>query len=129
MYKLIHLFLSFLVFVTGEEQDISGLLAVRGNMSSSAYKVNTNHDVNCSDIIKNLNGYGLVVGGFYNGGNNTVHNAVFLPEGTDTSSIQQFNNDCPNNTDKGTGLLNFNQTYINAVYASKKFLVFLLRFF
>lgn len=90
-------------------------------MSSFAYKVNTNYAVDCSDIRNNLNGYGLVVGRFYNGGNNTVHGAIFLPEGTDTSSIQQLNDDCPIYTDKGTGLLDFDQTYTNAVYASKKF--------
>ncbi|KAI8068838.1 hypothetical protein BDF21DRAFT_425603, partial [Thamnidium elegans] len=89
-------------------------------MSSSVYTINGNHNVDCSDVKNNLNGYGLVVGGFYNGGNNKVHGAIYLPAGTDTSTIQQLNNDCPIITDKGTGLVNFDQTYTNAVSASEK---------
>ncbi|GAA5799145.1 hypothetical protein HPULCUR_004555 [Helicostylum pulchrum] len=58
---------------------------------------------------------------FYNGGSNTVHGEIFLPEETDTYSIQRLNDDCPINTEKGTGLLNFDQTYTNAVYASEEF--------
>ncbi|GAA5799146.1 hypothetical protein HPULCUR_004556 [Helicostylum pulchrum] len=107
-------------FITTDGQDISGPLAVRGNMSASTYTINANHDVDCSDVKNNLNGYGLVVGGNYNGGGNRVRGAIFLPAGTDTSTIQQLNSDCPIITDKGTGLLDFGQTYTNAVSASQK---------
>ncbi|KAI9262584.1 hypothetical protein EDC94DRAFT_648369 [Helicostylum pulchrum] len=55
------------------------------------------------------------------GAHNTVHGEIFLPEETDTYSIQRLNDDCPINTEKGTGLLNFDQTYTNAVYASEEF--------
>lgn len=89
-------------------------------MSTSDYTVNLNHTFNCTDITSNLNGYGLVVGGQYDGENNQVRGATYLPDGTNISTIQQLDSDCPLVTDKGTGILNFDQAYTNAIEASKK---------
>ncbi|KAF1806624.1 hypothetical protein FB192DRAFT_1464672 [Mucor lusitanicus] len=111
-------------FITSEAQDILGPLAVAGDFSAHAYTVNTQHGANCTDVVNNFNGYGLIVGtenASVKYSDVHVNGAVFLPDGSDRGNVQELDKACSVYNNRGTGLMNFTQVQLNAIEASTQF--------
>lgn len=54
-------------------------------------------------------------------GEMNLFGSAYLPEGTDTSKINQNSNGCGVYTDRGTGIFNFNEVNRNMLAASMEF--------
>lgn len=86
--------------------------------------MNTGHGANCSDVVNNFNGYGLIVGvedAAVKYSDVHVHGAVFLPDGSNRENIQELDGGCSVYNNRGTGLMNFTQVQLNAIEASQQF--------
>lgn len=86
--------------------------------------MNANHGSNCTDVVNNFNGYGLIVGtgdAAVKYSDVHVHGAVFLPDDSDRGNIQGLDGACSVYNDRGTGLMNFTQVQMNAIEASVQF--------